>query len=154
MLDALPTDDTSQVRVSATVERKQPDLPRFVVVPADAIEHWGIQSTTTIEALINGETVPRRNIKRWDDERWFFSITAQDCQQLRIDTGDQVELVLSLASPELPAELEALIANDQRAAARWRSLTEAGQRDVREFVAAAKQPATRHRRAARWLLGQ
>lgn len=86
----------SQVKLSAKVARKRDDLPRFVVIPSSAIAEWGLTGTTPVDVVINGVAVERRNIRFWDAAKWFFSITAKDCKKVGIDTGDTVELVISL----------------------------------------------------------
>lgn len=140
------------IQLVVTVDRKQPVLPRFAVVPAEILEPWRLSGTTVVETTINGTPVSRRTIKRWDDQRWFLSITAQDCKRLSIDTGDRITLDLRPAPDDLPAELSALLASHREAAAAWESFSEARRRDVREIVAAAKLPATRARRARAALL--
>ena len=100
--------------MTATVGRKQLDLPRFAVVPAGLLQPWRLDGTTMVEVGINGIPVSRRTMKRWDDERWFVSITAQDCKAAGIDTGDRIELTLSRAAIDLPVELSALIAANAR----------------------------------------
>jgi outer membrane usher protein FimD/PapC len=83
------------VSITAKVARKQPDLPRFVVIPSSAVAEWGLTGTTPVDVTINGVAVERRNIKFWDAAKWFFSITVKDCKKVGIDTGDTVELVIS-----------------------------------------------------------
>jgi uncharacterized protein YdeI (YjbR/CyaY-like superfamily) len=68
-----------------------------------------------------------------------------------VETGDRVKLSLRIASEELPAELARLIKNNQFARARWERFTPGHKRMLREEVLAAKQPATRERRATRAL---
>lgn len=145
---------TPPVRLDAVVERKQPDLPRFIVVPTEAIAGWQLSDTTVVEVSINGAEVPRRTIKRWDDRRWFLSITAEDCRLLGIDTGDRISLTLQVAPIDLPEELANLLSSNPIAAEAWGRLTPSQQREIREHVAAAKQSATRVRRAESALLGQ
>ncbi|MEA2560227.1 MAG: Bacteriocin-protection, YdeI or OmpD-Associated [Acidobacteriota bacterium] len=145
---------TPPVLLEAVVERKQPDLPRFVVVPAEAIAGWQLSGTTVIEIAINGVEATRRTIKRWDDRRWFLSITAEDCRLLGIDTGDRINLTLQVASADLPDELANLLRLNPLAAEAWGRLTASQQRDLREHVAAAKQSTTRARRAEAALLSR
>jgi bacteriocin resistance YdeI/OmpD-like protein len=145
---------TDAIHVSGVVKRKQADLPRFVVVPASAIERWRLAATATVEATINGAPVGRRSIQRWDDKRWFVSITERDCRSLDIDTGSRIDLVLRIASTELPEELAMLLKQNVRARNAWDSLTPSQQRMLREDIATAKQPSTRDRRARKVLLGE
>ena len=135
------------------VARKQADLPRFLVVPATLVQAWGIDKTTTVDATINGIAVDRRTLKPWTQDWWFITITEKDCRKTGIDTGVRVGVTLWRTADELPAELAEVLRQDARAQARWQSLTRSQQRMLRDEVAAAKQSATRHRRARRALVG-
>lgn len=141
------------VVVHTTVERKQADLPRFAVVPASAVAAWGLSGTTAVEVCVNDAPAARRTIKRWDDARWFVSITEEDCRRFGLETGDGVKLTLRPASDELPEELAELLRSEGAARAAWGRLTPGSQRMLREEIAAAKQSATRARRARKALLG-
>jgi hypothetical protein len=140
------------VHLSAIIERKQPDLPRFVVIPSCALAAWRLAGTTAVEISINGTAMARRTIKEWDRDRWFISITATDCRRLGVDTGDRVTIALRLAPAGLPGELARLLKADRRAKAAWRRLTASQQRMLGENIRAAKQPETRARRARKALL--
>lgn len=142
------------VVIHTTVERKQDDLPRFAVVPAAALAAWGLGGTTAVEVCVNDAPAARRTIKRWDAARWFVSVTEEDCRRFRLNTGDEVKLTLRPASEDLPAELSELLRSEGAARATWERLTPGQQRMLREEIAAAKQPATRARRARKALLGE
>ena len=45
------------IEVSVEVERKQEDLPRFVVIPASLVAAWNLAGTETIELTVNGVAV-------------------------------------------------------------------------------------------------
>src|SRR5712691_8854201 len=107
------------LEISVQVERKQPDLPRYAVIPSAKLKAWGLTETTTIDMTINGVAVERRTIKRWDENRWFLSVTEKDCRLLGIDTGSRVTLTLKVASVEPPSELRTLIKDNRAAAAVW-----------------------------------
>ena len=139
------------VRLTATIERKQEDLPRFAVVPAALVESWKLDGTTTVVIGINDVNVGRRSLVRWDDDRWFVSITQQDCRRLGVDTGCPVVLTLEVASEDLPPELQALLDESPEAKRAWERLTTSQRRMLREEVASAKQSSTRARRARRAL---
>jgi hypothetical protein len=140
------------VEVRVKVARKQADLPRFVVIRSSVLKPWGISKTSTVEVAINNVRVERRTLKRWDDDRWFLSITEKDCVRLGVDTGSTVRLNLKLASADLPEELATLLQTDRAAAAFWAKLTSSQQRMLRDEIASAKQSATRARRARKALL--
>ena len=139
------------VRVRAVVARHHPKLPRFVVIPSSAIASWKLTATTTVEGTINNEDLGRRDIKQWDDARWFIDMPEPLCKRVGVDVGDEVTLDLRIASEELPAELAALISSNAIARCAWESLTKPQQRMLRENVAAAKTSATRERRARKEL---
>ncbi len=81
------------ITLTVVVERKHPELPRYAVVPAHAIASWNLgKRTTPIDIRINGRDAAARNIKYWDTERWFISITKKDCKAFGIDTGSRIEL--------------------------------------------------------------
>lgn len=136
------------LRLTAIVERKHSRMPRFLVVPSAKVASWRIEETTVVEGMLNGIEIGRRTLKRWDDQRWFIDLPEPLCQRAQIDTGDSVTLVLRIASTGLPEELARLLADDPAAKAAWEHLTSSQKRMLREHVAAAKQPATRERRAA------
>ena len=141
------------LEVGAKVERKQADLPRYAVIPSTVLAAWKLGGTTTVDLAINGVEVEPRTVKKWDDERWFLSITERDCKLLGIETGSDVTLTLTRKSGELPEELASLIRDDRAAAGAWERLTASQQRMLRDEIAAAKQSSTRARRARRALLG-
>lgn len=136
------------ILMTAIIERKHPKLPRFVVVPSKAVARWKIEGTTVVEGSLNGAEMGRRTFKPWDDQRWFIELPEPLCRRAQVDTGDSVTITLRIAPADLPEELAQLIANDPMAKARWEKLRPSQQRMLRENVAAAKQPATRQRRAA------
>jgi hypothetical protein len=138
----------ASIHVDAIIERKDPRLPRFIVVPDGAVKPWKLAETTTVTGLINGHELGRRSLKKWDEERWFIELPQPLCQGAGVDTGDRVELAIRMASGKLPDELATLIAADPRAKSAWERLTPGSRRMLREHVAVAKQSATRARRAA------
>jgi hypothetical protein len=149
----MPVPNDTAIRTTAVVERKQPGLPRYAVVPASEVAPWGLAGTTTVEVEIDGVAVARRAIHRWDDDRWFVSVTDRDCKALGVDTGSTISLTLRVAPTALPEELERLIRGDDAARQAWERLTPSQRRMLREDVGAAKQSGTRARRARKALLG-
>jgi len=147
----MATSMTTDLRVTGIIERKHPKLPRFLVVPSDAVASWRLVRTTVVEGTLNGVEIGRRTIKYWDEQRWFIELPEPFCRRARVDTGDTVVLTLRIAADDLPEELSRLIARDRRAKTAWERLTVSQQRMLREHVASAKQPATRERRAVRGL---
>ena len=139
------------IRVRTVVERRYPQLPRFVVIPAELVAPWKLSETTTVEGLINATPLGRRSLKRWDEHRWWIDLPAPLCKKAGIDVDDRVTLELRIASTELPLELALLIQADARAAAAWKKLTPAQQRMLREEVATVKSSVSRASLAARRL---
>lgn len=129
------------------VQRKQPDLPRFVVIPAQLVADWKITGTTIIEGTLNGIDMGRRSLKPWDENRWFIELPEPLCKKARVEKGHSVTIVMSLALDEMPVELTQLMASDSGAKSAWEKLTASQQRMLRQHILAAKQPATRQRRA-------
>jgi hypothetical protein len=141
-----------QIKARVVLERKHPDLAAFVVVPAAKVAPWKLAATTTVEATLDGLPLGRRSLHRWDEDRWFVELRREHLESLGKTVGDRATLVLSLASTALPPELEALIRDDAEAGARWRALTDAQRRMLREEILAAKSSSARERRSRRALL--
>jgi Bacteriocin-protection, YdeI or OmpD-Associated/Domain of unknown function (DUF1905) len=140
------------LEVISTIEHKHEGLPRFVCIPMSKVDPWDLKGTTTIDLAINGVPVGRRSLKRWGDRNcWFMDLSETVCRQAKIQTGDRVQLKLTLASDQLPEELAELIQTNRTARARWKNLTPGQQRMLREDILAAKNSNTRKRRAARAL---
>lgn len=143
------------IRVDATVERKSSSLPRFIVVPDDAVAAWELDGTTVVEVSIDGTSVGRRSLKRWAGrDGWFFNLTEEQAKRVGVAVGDRVSVEMALASTALPTELTALIEGDPEARRCWESLTDARRRLLAEHVRSAKRSETRARRAARAIVGR
>jgi hypothetical protein len=140
------------LKLLVRIERKHAEMPAFVVVPALQVARWKLTATTTVEGTLDGVTLGRRSLKRWDDERWFIELRRDMLDTLGKSPGDRATLVITRASAALPIELKSLIEADPVARRRWGSCSEAQKRMLREEVLAAKSPAARERRARRALL--
>ena len=139
---------SKSLSLTVVIERKHPRLPRFVVVPSAVVRPWGLKMTTAVEGTLNGASIGRRTIKRWDDDRWFIEIPEPLCVRAKVDTGSAAALEIRVASNGLPKELQQLISNDAQARAAWNRLSPSQQRMLKEHVVAAKTAQTRLRRAA------
>jgi len=134
--------------VTTTVSRHMPQFSRLATIPLEAVAPWKLTQTTVVEGTINGVDFGRRSMKRWDDRNcWWVDLPEALCKKAKIDDGDEVQLKLSLASEDLPVELEQLITTNKSAKTRWDKMTTAQQRMLREEVFAAKSPEARTRRA-------
>ena len=141
-----------QISVVTKVIRHNPQLSRLVTIPLDAIQPWKLTGTTTIEGTINGTELGRRSLKRWDErDCWWIDLPEPLCKKARLETGDEVELTIRLASEDLPEELKELLKSNATARANWEKLTPPQQRMLREDVFTAKTPETRRRRAEKFL---
>jgi hypothetical protein len=142
----------ASLKLVVRIERKHADMPAFVVVPAAKLASWKLAVTTTVEGTLDGVSIGRRSLKRWDDERWFLELRRESLAAAGRSPGDRATLVIRRASAEIPAELQRLIDGDAQARKHWESRTEAQKRMLREEVLAAKSSAARERRARRSLL--
>lgn len=139
-----------QLQFVAVLQRKDPRLPVFVVVPFVLLEPWRLDATTVVEVAVNGHEAVRRTLKRWDSSpaaNWFVEFTAPFCRAAGIEAGDELRIDMRLARSELPAELAAQMVNAAALSA-WSDQSTASRRAIIEHVQAAKTPATRERRAA------
>ena len=75
------------------------------------------------------------------------------CRKVGVETGDRVHVEMRRLGDTQPHELEELLRSDPRAQKAWNALSVGGRRDFVLFVADAKKPETRTRRARR-LLGR
>jgi hypothetical protein len=142
-----------QLKIRSTVIRHHPQFSRLVTIPKEKVSPWKLEQTTVVEGTINGISLGRRSLKRWDDRNcWWIDLPEPLCKKASIDTGDLVEIHIQLASEQLPDELQKLLSDNKAAKVRWDKMTTAQQRMLREEVYAAKQPEARLRRAAKYLL--
>ena len=143
---------TKDIQVTSTVIRHMPQFSRLVTIPLEKIAPWKLTETTVVEGEINGTSLGRRSLKRWDDRNcWWIDLPDAICKKAKLDTGDEVELTITLASEDLPEELTDLLKKNRAARANWEKLTSAQQRMLREEIWAGKSTETRARRAAKVL---
>ena len=140
------------IKVLSTILRHNPQFARLVTVPLDKVAPWKLTETTVVEGTINGVEMGRRSLKRWDDRNcWWIDLPEQLCKKAHLETGDEVELRIQLASEDLPDELQEILKKNSAARSRWEKLTKAQQRMLREDVFAAKSSTARVRRAEKIL---
>jgi antitoxin component of MazEF toxin-antitoxin module len=129
-----------------------PQFSRLVTIPLEKIAPWKLTETTVVEGEINGTPLGRRSLKRWDDRNcWWIDLPAAICKKAKLETGDDVELTIRLASEDSPEELTHLLKTNRVAKANWEKLTTAQQRMLREEIWAGKSTETRARRAGKVL---
>ena len=59
---------------TAVLQRKDPNLPVYVVVPNALVANWGLDATKVVEGTVNCHPTGRRSMKRWNNARdsdWF-----------------------------------------------------------------------------------
>jgi hypothetical protein len=76
------------ISFSARILRKQPDLPRYVVVDPDHVE--GRQYAFAATVSLNDCPEFERNIRPWGkgSDVFFFNLTEWQCQKAGVETGD------------------------------------------------------------------
>jgi len=139
-----------EVRLSTQLQRKDPRLPVYVVIPGRHVQAWRLTGTTVIEGTANGHPFGRRTIKAWGKgtDDWFVEFTAPFCKTARLNVAGRVVLELRLADSSAPKELESLLSKSKGLAAAWLAVSERWRRDAGEHIRAAEAQATRERRAA------
>ena len=134
-------------RFEATVERHHPELPVYVVVPAEVAEGLGKTGTFVVQAAAEDQDIGRRSVKPWGDGRWFLELTQPQCARLNIRVGSRIAFRVCEAEA-MPADLAVRLA-DLELMPEWNGLTEAQRRAFAESVFDAKKPATRQTRIER-----
>ena len=81
----------------AKIQRKDPKLPRFIVVPSMLVADWGVTENVTIVGELNGVDLGQRSLKRWDADRWFIQVPEPVCKKANVDTGDMVTVTMLIA---------------------------------------------------------
>lgn len=80
--------DGGAITFSTRILRKQPDLPRYIVVTPDHVQG----RTKSFRALVrlNGSPAFERNIRPWGkrSDVFFFNLTEPQCRKAGLDTGD------------------------------------------------------------------
>jgi hypothetical protein len=137
------------VRISARLQRKDPSLPVYVVIPGRHVQPWRLTGTKVIEGTANGVPFGRRTIKAWGKgaDDWFVEFTAPFCKTASLSVGDRIALELRIADASTPPELDKILSKNKNMTAAWLALSERERRDAGEHIRAAKAQATRERRA-------
>ena len=139
-----------QISFDAVIERIAPEVPRYIVYPGEA---WDETATFIVEVVLNGIPIGLRNLIPWKERGWHFGLSEPICRKVGVETGDRVQVEMRRLGDARPRELQELLDSNRRAKSAWSSLSDGEQRDFVLFVAGAKKPETRRRRAGR-LLGQ
>lgn len=79
--------------------RKQPDLPRYIVVKPEHVEG----RTGSFAAMVSLNRSPpfARTIRPWGkgSDVFFFNLTAPQCKKARLDTGDLCHVRIEPQTP-------------------------------------------------------
>lgn len=131
---------------------RRPDGLRqhYLPVPPDVAEHYTQGPTRRILATFNGQTF-RRAIQNSRDGEYFVLLSRDLLRQIGADYGDTV-IVHLVEDPdpddiELGEEFEAVLDQDEAAAARFYGMTPGRQRSLAYYVTSAKRTETRVKRA-------
>lgn len=139
----------TEFNFTTTILRKQDDLPRFVMVPSEAVSALDQTAGKTFVVLcaIDAGVPFRRSVKPWGDGRWFLDLTDPQCTAAGVDTGDEIAIALSLAEQIPEILMDEIVQYDLLPV--WESLRPSDQRNIAEHIFAAKKPETAARRAAK-----
>ena len=139
-----------EVELSTQLQRKDPRLPVYVVIPGRYVQPWNLSGTTVIEGTANGFPFGRRTFKAWGKgtDDWFVEFTSPFCKAASLGVGDPVSLCIRLADTSTPQELKTIFSKSSGLEVAWLALSERERRDAGEHIRAAKTLATRERRAA------
>src|SRR5215472_4452133 len=132
----------------ALIERIAHEVPRFVVYPGRA---WDETGTFIVDVLLNGIPIGLRNLIPWKERGWHFGLSQPMCQKVGVETGDTVHVEMRRLGDAKPQELQDLLETDPKARKAWERLPAGDRRDFVLFVADAKKPETRTKRARRLL---
>jgi hypothetical protein len=138
------------ISFDAVVERIALEVPRYVVYSGKA---WDENATFTVDVSLNEIPIGLRNLIPWKERGWHFGLSEPMCRKAGVDTGDRVHVEMRRLEDARPGELDELLKSDRKAQKAWDALAEGERRDFVIYVAAAKKPETRMRRARRLLGG-
>jgi hypothetical protein len=135
---------------AVVLQRKDPRLPVYVVVPNAFVTGWCLAGTTVVEGTVNGQIMGRRSMKRLSkaqDSDWFVEYTGPFCKLAGIAVGDILTIALWPGSVNLPDELDSLLRLDSSLRSAWNGLSDYSRRTSMEHIRAGKTAAARVRRA-------
>jgi hypothetical protein len=137
-----------KIAFDAVIERIAPEVPRFIVYPGKA---WNETETFIVDVSLNGLSIGLRNLIPWKERGWHFGVSQPMCHKVGLETGDRVRVEMHRLGDALPPELRELLQGDPKAHKAWSTLSAGERRDFILFVAEARKPETRTRRARRLL---
>jgi hypothetical protein len=137
-----------KISFDAVIERIAPELPRFIVYPGKA---WNERETFIVDVSLNGISIGLRNLIPWKERGWHFGLSQPMCHKVGLETGCRVQVEMRRLGDAQPHELRELLQSDPNAQKAWSALSTGERRDFILFVAEARKPETRARRARRLL---
>lgn len=138
------------ITLQAELQRKDPQLPVFIVIPYSVLQVWDPLETTIVEGIIEGYETGRRTIKRMKNSPtsdWFMELTLPFCRVSNIKVGDTLDVSIKLANTDIPVELDVYLSKSPKLKAKWDQLSEYVRRTSQEHILQAKTQATRESRA-------
>lgn len=87
------------ITFTATILRKQNDLPRYIVVKPEHVT--GRTAAFAGRVTLNGGPSFDRNIRPWGkgSDAFFFNLTQDQCRRAGVDTGDEVRVTIDPQEP-------------------------------------------------------
>jgi hypothetical protein len=135
---------------TATVVQPDDGPGHAVQVPFDAVAVFG-RARAPVLVTVPGHEPVRTTIASYRGIGWIGLRKAQR-EDLMVQDGDEITMTVESDDlprvAEVPAELAAALAADPDATQAFESLSFSHSREYADWVAAAKRPATRERRAA------
>ena len=144
--------EPTPVRFTATLLRPaQPKNAtwRFIRVPADASKRLPSRGMVSVSGTLDGQAFMATLEPDGEGSHWLKVPRALH-EAARVDAGTSVAMTLlpvdKEPEPKLPADLKQALAASPAATVQWKAITPAARRDFIQWIATAKQDATRERR--------
>lgn len=144
--------DATPIRFKARLLR--PATPRhapwrFLLLPPAASAKLPSRGMVSIEGTLDGQPFKATLEPDGQGSHWL-KVPRALREAAGVDAGDSVALAIAPATkepePRMPADLRRALASAPAAQAQWKTLTPAARRDFIQWLATAKQAATRARR--------
>jgi hypothetical protein len=123
----------------------------FVAIPVKVSESWGTRARVRVKGTIN--SFPFRSNIQPMEGRHLLTFNKQLQAGAKARPGDTVTVVVERDTEEWivepPAELAKAFRRNKQAKALWEKLAYTHRKEFAQWIAGAKQEATRNRRAAK-----
>src|SRR4051812_16675914 len=125
---------------------------KCIFIPFDVPETFGTRARVSVAGTINGFPY-QTSIFPMRDGRFMMMVNKAMQKGAELSEGDEVKVTMAKCSTkpktEIPAELEKALAANRTAQLAFEKLSPSSRREHIRFVAEAKRPETRQRRAKR-----